>query len=308
MYLTLSGYPLEFLDPLEELAAEYVLQKCREVWVVTATRPYLAIDDDMLRAKMLGLSSFVQFSSATLFQNISAQDLKTRLASSLIGPGLTASLSSKSGILVEGEANPQAYVLQRWNPLLALGTHPFAAMGTHYIAAEPDRLFRREIGEFVAIEGEGRSEPRSEIQDFRKLADLVHRFHRARLGHSPSGNQALYAEMLDAIFVENEAALNAVARHHATAPREGPVYDYKASQLTRYGRLVHDDRGKPLIETSFALLHYEKALHEFDSLKLATTARKPRAQVHARGVLRGGHCSLHGVSREFFDVPCQGST
>ena len=88
--------------------------------------------------------------------------------------------------------------------------------------------------------------------------------------------------MLEAIFAENEAALIAAERHHAEADRCGPRFTDPPARLSRYGCLVHRG-GVRLVETSFALLHYEKALHEFDAFKHAT----------AGGSLEGSY--LHGV-------------
>lgn len=271
MYLALTGKPLKFANAHEELTAEYVLQRFREVWVVTEIRPYLAIDEEALRARMVGMDTFTVLSAAMLFQNVSRRDISSRMATALTGPGTTASMSPKAELLVNGEANPQAHLLLRFNPLLGIGTHPFAAFGQHYISVEPGRLFQREIAKLV-VEG-GRAEPRTDLFDFRKLGDLLHGFHHARLGAEPTGDPGQYAQMLDEIFDENVAALALFEEHHAKSPRPGPKYDYEAGELTRYGRLVHDDRGEPQIETSFALLHYEKALHEFDALKRATAAR-----------------------------------
>lgn len=222
MYRTTSGETLTFSSERDELAAEYVLQRHRYVWVVTPTRPYLAIDKDALLAEMEKLDRFTLISQATVFQNMTPQDLKTRLASLLVGSGITASTSPKSDAGVEGEANPQAWVLQRWNPLLHLGVHAFAAYGTRYISIEPERIFQRSIGEYVSFKGQIQAEVKSEIFDFRKLARLVDQFHDIRLGESaPPKSPAACARMLDDIFAENEAVLAAIEAHHVAAPGQG---------------------------------------------------------------------------------------
>lgn len=285
MYLSTSGNELKFENMLEELQAEFVLQRYREVWVITDARPYLAIDEAALRKRMRSLDSFVVLSEGTLWQNITREDLRDRMLYALLGPGTVAAPSPEGAIYVEGEANPQAKSLVRLNGVLHLGTHPFAAMGIRYLAIEAGRIFQREIGEHVGIEGTHRGEPRSEVFDFRRLADLVNTFHELRLGAAPYCDLSLCADLLDQIFAENERSLAAFAAYHESAPRTGPVFNYPATKLTRYGRLVHDARGEPHVETSFALLHYEKALHEFDALKKTIATNEPE-----RSFMHGVYC------------------
>jgi hypothetical protein len=150
-------------------------------------------------------------------------------------------------------------------------------MDTHYIAFEPGRIFQRKIGELV-VENK-HSRPRSDLYDFSKVARLSRELHVSHLDRAPAELQQLGA-MLDAIFEENAAALTAVERHHAEADQRGPHFNDPPVRLTRYGRLVHRE-GARFVETSFALLHYEKALYEFDALKRATVeANLERSYLH----------------------------
>lgn len=277
-YLSTEGSLLQFHTQYEELLAEHAMQRYREVWVITSTPPYLALDEALLRARMASIRSFTVFSAALLFQNISGRDLSARLVGSLIGPGTVASPSPMSDTFVEGEANPQAHQLLRMNRLLQIGTHPFAALATHYIVVEPGRLFQRKVGELAIVDEGRRSQPRSDGFDFDELGRLTQQFHVARLGPDAMGETALYARLLDDIFEQNLAALSFSDAHHRAAPNVGPKYSYRPNELTRYGRLVHTAQGEPRIETSFALLHYEKALFEFDSLKRATAVQDPERQ------------------------------
>lgn len=284
-YLSLEGSPLRFNNQHEELLAEHVMQRYREVWVISNQPPYLAVDEAVLRTRMASIKSFVVFSSAYLFQNLSDRDLRNRLLSAMIGPGTVASPSLSADILVEGEANPQAHRLFRGNGILHIGTHPFAALATHYIAVEPGRIFQRKVGELVFVDGENRSQPRCDDFDFDDLGRLTQRFHIARFSPHPIDDRTVCAEILDDIFDRNLAALSFAEAHHESAPSFGPKYNYSPSELTRYGRLVHTAKGEPQIETSFALLHYEKALYEFDSLKRASTAQDPE-----RRYMHGVYC------------------
>lgn len=277
-YLSLEGTPLRFSSPYEELLAEHILQRYREVWAITSTPPYLAVDEAALRARMASINSFTVFSAAYLFQNMSGRDLRARLMAGLIGPGTVASPSPKADPFVEGEANPKAHCFWRANGLLQIGTHPFAALATHYIAVEPGKLFQRKIGESAIVDDGKRSQPRCAAFDFDVLGRLTQQLHVACFSPGSTDDQALYTRLLNEIFDQNLLALSFADAHHAGAPMAGPKYNYKATELTRYGRLVHTEQCEPMIETSFALLHYEKALYEFDSLKRASTAQDPERQ------------------------------
>lgn len=261
------------------------MQRYREVWVISSAPPYLAVDEAVLRARMASINSFVVFSAAYLFQNLSGRDLSTRWLAALIGPGTVASPSPTADTFVEGEANPQAHRLFRVNEILQIGTHPFAALATHYLAVEPGRIFQRKVGELKIVDEGKRSQPRCDDFNFDELGRLTQRFHDARFSPISIDDRAFYAEMLDDIFEQNLAALSFAEAHHATAPSAGPKYNYSPSELTRYGRLVHTAKGEPQIETSFALLHYEKALYELDSLKRAFAAQNPE-----RRYMHGVYC------------------
>jgi hypothetical protein len=234
---------------------------------------------------MASITAFTVLSAGFLFQNMSGRDLGTRLAAILVGPGTVASSSPTADAFVEGEANPRANWLWRANGLLQMGTHPFAALGTHYIAVEPGRISQRKIGELAMVDDGKRSQPCSTDFDFDSLGRLVQELHVAQFSPGSPVDRALLSRLLDDIFEQNLAALAFADAHHADEPQIGPKYSYEPAKLTRYGRLVHTEQAEPRIETSFALLHYEKALHEFDALKRATAA-----QDHERQYVHGVYC------------------
>lgn len=263
------------------------MQRYREVWVVTSVSPYLAVDEEVLRTRMESTGSFTVFSAALLFQNISYSDLGVRLAAALIGPGIVASPSPTADSFVEGEANPQAHQFFRGNGLLRIGTHPFAAFATHYIAYESGRIFQRRVGELAILNNEKRSQPSCPEFNFDELGRLTAEFHGLRSSPNSTDAPLLLSRLMDRIFEQNLLSLSFADRHHACAPKTGPKYDYRIRELTRYGRLVHTEQGEPRIETSFALLHYEKALHEFNFLKEATRILDPERQY-----MHGVYCVL----------------
>jgi hypothetical protein len=141
------------------------------------------------------------------------------------------------------------------------------------LAVVPGRIFQRKVGELAIVDEGKRSQPRCDGFDFDELGRLTQQFHVARFSPNSSDDGALYADMLDAIFEQNLAAHSFANAHHAASTSNGPKYNYRPNELTRYGRLVHTAEGEPRIETSFALLHYEKALYEYDSLKRASSAQ-----------------------------------
>ncbi|WFC42277.1 hypothetical protein [Pseudoxanthomonas sp. SE1] len=199
------------------------------------------------------------------------------MMSALLGPGIDAGMSPDARVVVEGRANPRANWIMNFNDPLAIGMHPFAALQTHYIHVDSIGIYQRRFAELVVVDRNSR--PRCSFVDFDPLADMALRFHVEYidgLGGAPCNTGAL-TDLLDAIFAENEKVLAAATAHHKErAPFEKP-FDYVAPTLSRYGRLVHDASGAPRIELSFALAHYEKALHEFDKLKAAVVCKNVEA-------------------------------
>lgn len=268
-YLTLTGEALEYSDA-NWLKVEHILQRYRDVWVVVDGYPHLAIDKERVDFYLSTVTEFIVLSAGYLQQNISRKELGTRMLSMLIGGGTTAGFSPRGKSMVEGRANPKANHLMRFNHILQFGTHPFAAADTHYIFSDGVNLYQREFGKLNA-EGK-RSRTESQHVDFLPLSDLTHALHMAHLDQSTGAtiDLARISTLLDDIFVENLKIHAAARAHHDAAPPSDEVFDYEAPILTKYGRLVHDATGAPQIEMSFALLHYEKAIREFNDLKAAT--------------------------------------
>jgi hypothetical protein len=265
-----SGTEKEVLPGTDEPAwlwIEYVLQRYRDVWVTIPQRPFLAIDVARLADRVQRARHCVVFPNGRLMQNLRPDEAGGRLLDALGGGGAFANLAREAQVIVEGTANPQSNWMSYFNDPFYVGMHPFAALGTHYIVINGGSIYQRQVAELDPQHGL----PRSELVDFAPLAQLVRAFHDDYI----NGTRGLDCDLthltnlLDAIFVENRKILTLALRHHrARAPTEQP-FDYIAPTLTRYGRLTHDVRGAPRIEMVFALLHYEKALREFDALKQA---------------------------------------
>tara|TARA_R110001606_G_scaffold399223_1_gene582509 strand:+ start:158 stop:1444 length:1287 start_codon:yes stop_codon:yes gene_type:complete len=271
-YRGLNGEVLPDTNAPNWLLIEHVLQRYRDVWTVIDTYPFLAVDIARLEARCDETSEFAVFANGRMMQNVRPDEGGKRILSSFFGGGTDAGMSPAAEIMVEGTANPLANWIVYFNDPFMIGMHPFATLGTHYIYVEGNSRYQRTFGELIIVSKHSR--PSSQHADFNPLADLAHTFHYQYIS-GPRDQRDLtdLPALIDAIFVENQKILTAAAAHHrALAPHEKP-FEYMAPTLTHYGRLTHDANRIPRIELSFALLHYEKALREFDDLKTAAAKR-----------------------------------
>ncbi|MFA5181960.1 MAG: hypothetical protein WC405_11605 [Syntrophales bacterium] len=266
-YLTTDGVDLSNIDSYSLLKLEHILQRYRDAWIPNSNYPYLSIDKERVEEYLVKVGDFAVFASVMLFQNISRTELGQRVIASLAGPGLTGGFSPSGRVIVEGLANPQAHGLFGFNAPLLVGTHPFAASGTQYIYVSSDALYQRKFADLITVNKYSR--PKSPHVDFNPLSDFVEALWHDYLGqrYSTGIDLSALSGLLDNIFAENEKVLTAATEHHrAMAPHERAL-DYPAPVLTKYGRLTHSSTGDPRVEVSFALLHYETAILEFNKLK-----------------------------------------
>ncbi|HEX9395659.1 MAG TPA: hypothetical protein VF943_02860 [Burkholderiales bacterium] len=232
--------------------------------------PYLAINAAKITEYLGSTSTFAVFSQTTAYQNVSREEFGYRLITALIPPSVTAGFSPQSSVIVEGKANPQSHGFFRFNDPLNIGMHPYAALGTKYIYIDHADIYQHTIGD---LDVSGRfSRPRSIVVNFDLLADLQRKLHEVYIG-TPHKEDLKSTEdlekLLDNIFQENHKILQAAEAHHQSLAPYTAKYNYKAPLLTKYGRLTHSAVGTPKIEIVFALLHYEKAIEEFNLLKIA---------------------------------------
>lgn len=267
----------EVLPESVPLPVAHVLQRYRDVWVPIKAYPYLAVDTARIEAHCRNIGEFAVFVGGRLMQNLRTEEGGQRMLSALMGGGVDAGMSPQAQIVVEGMANPRAQWVMNFNDTFGIGVHPFAALHTHYIYVNGNGSYQRKFADLAVVDRHSR--PRSTYADFDLLADMALAFHLEYIDglHGAPCDTARVAALLDAMFSENEKILTAATEHHRErAPLEKP-FDYVAPTLTRYGRLSHDAGGQPRIELSFALLHYEKALREFDTLKMAIVKKDTEA-------------------------------
>lgn len=272
-YKGTNGEVLPSTNAPNWLRIEHILQRHRDVWVPIEDYPFLAVDVGRINAHCAKVAEFVVFANGRMMQNLRPDEGGSRLLSAMMGGGVDAGLSPDSKVIVEGIANPRAHWMMYFNDPFHIGMHPFAALGTQYIYLDSTGSYQRIFGELIVVDRHSR--PSSPHVNFDPLADMVRTLHREYFDGPRDGPRDLarLTALLDDMFVENEKVLVAATTHHRSqAPLEKP-FDYVAPMLTRYGRLTHDANRTPRIELSFALLHYEKALREFDDLKAAVKAR-----------------------------------
>lgn len=269
----INGEALPSTDAPNLLLIEHVLQRYRDVWVPIETYPFLAVNVQRVEAHCAEVDEFAVFTHGRLMQNMRPDEAGRRLLSALTGGGVDAGVSPSSEVIVEGAANPLANWILYANDPFYVGMHPFAALGTQYIYLDEGGIYQRTFGELITVGGFSR--PRSMRVNFDPLADMVQTYHGEYINGRREAAPDLkrLAMLLDSMFIENEKILAVASQHHRDNAHLEKPFVYSAPTLTRYGRLIHDTGGKPRIELSFALLHYEKALHEFASVKSSAMAK-----------------------------------
>jgi hypothetical protein len=273
-FTALDGTAIKLESDLEQLKIEHVLQRDRDVWLIMPQWPYLAIDLDCVQARTASLTDFPVFSNGQLWQNLRREDLTARLLGGLIGGGTDAGLGKGSRAAVAGKANAKANFLLNWNPPLTVGGTPWCAGGTHFIYVNGSDLFQHEFGSLITVNN--RSRASSTHFNFTKLMNFRDRYNAEYLNVRNSEHVDLNALtiLLNKTFEQNTLSLSAARAYHVEVSADTTSVDYKAPILTKYDRTTHDSDDNPKIEISFALLHYEKAIVEFNELKACHVAKK----------------------------------
>ncbi|KUM04253.1 hypothetical protein AWB61_20635 [Chromobacterium sp. F49] len=251
---------------------EHLLQSRRDVWKIIPTYPYLAIDWERVQSEMPSLKTFVVFSEGQLLQNMRTQDLGARILGMLVGGGANAGFGTNSNAFVRGKANAKAWHLHNWNPLLYIGASPWIAAGTHFIMVDDDSIFQHEFAELITVNAYSR--PQSAHFDFTALCDLRDEYNTKYLNNRSASEAELHALALslDRAFRENSRVLAEAETLHNRLSVGMTSVDYDAPTLTKYDRLIHNAGGVPQVEIAYALLHYERAIKDFNSLKASHAA------------------------------------
>jgi len=273
-FRTTDGAPIQIASNLEQLKIEHVLQRDRDVWSVIHEPPYLAVDITRLQARIAALTRFPVFSRGQLWQNLRHEDLARRLLGLLIGGGTNAGFGAGNRAFVVGKANTKANTLLNWNKPLIIGSTPWCAEGTHFIYIDGNDSYQHEFGELTTVRGLSRTS--SPHFDFTVMSDLRDRYIAEYLNGAMDSlrNMDALSAILDKTFEQNTLSLAAAEAYHSHVSIGMTSVDYDAPVLTKYDRPTHDVAGQPKIEVSFALLHYEKAIVEFNAMKADRAAGK----------------------------------
>lgn len=89
------------------------------------------------------------------------------------------------------------------------------------------------------------------------------------------------------VFDTNRKVLKEAQLYHLRHKDREPRYMHPAPILTPFGRLMHDRDGKPSVEHNLALLHYTKAIEEFNCAKYAEDGGDEK-----RRVIHGAYCII----------------
>lgn len=276
-----------YQSTFQQLAIEHILQRDRDVWTIHAETPYLRIQDGEVRERAASLGEFPVYSSGILFQNLARADMGRIMVNALLGSGTSAGVTRDSRIVVEGRSNKMARAIWNANEPILRGGHAFAASGWQMIYVKGDEIYQWKIGNLINGPT-GNSRPSSPVFDFDPISDITDLyFSHYRYGKTLTTDQEReLTEAFDRLFVLNGASLAAAAEYHHKTPV--PVtLDYEPPVLSKFERPTHDENGLPQIETAYALIHYEKALIEFEALKKSEADSRRDAFM-----LHGVYCML----------------
>jgi hypothetical protein len=244
------------------------LQRHRHLWTIQSEYPYLAVDGDKLGEMLATHERTTLLSHDFILQNLSREEIGRIVATRMVDGGVATGLTQTSHLFPEGPANPNAYCLVAFNDVLQLGTTPFIADGVWLIVIDSTLLYQYTIAK---LESDGvHSYAHSSclpMDPYRELAKVYRdRFFQNR-GTIDSAEQESLSSFLDSVFDVNRNVHDEAIRYHLQHKSVGPEYTHDAPTLTMFGRLAHDQLGAPTIEHNLALLHYRKAIEEFNRAK-----------------------------------------
>jgi hypothetical protein len=178
--------------------------------------------------------------------------------------------------MVEGMANPNAFFYYLFNDPLYIGCFSFFAMNTRIVAVENSAAYQYTIGTINAQDRYSFSEsPHFDFSFLRELETIYRNDFFSVQGELDVFKANQLRILLDEIFSENVNLLKEALIYHLKAKPNAPIHNYAAPILTRYGRLVHHESSDaPMVESNFSLLHYQKAILEFNDIKSANIANR----------------------------------
>lgn len=294
------------LDPsIFRLRLEYSLQHDRDVWRPTREYPYLEIDGEALAKHIMEHRRITVLGSGFVIQNLRSEDARRILAARMVGGGVDAGISSTGHHLALGAVNPNAFHYMAFNSPFMIGVHSYLAQSPWLVVVEEDgSLYQYEVAELRVREK--RSYPHSEVLPLETIDGLGREFWDSYIRRrNPLGEDGVgeVSEFLDRLFQANGMVHREALLHHLRNRESRPKFDYEAPILTTFGRLVHDDEGKPAIEHNLSVLHYRKAIQEYNAAKVADTeGRRDDAVIHGVYCVVALAAAVESVANKVFFV------
>lgn len=269
---------LFYINKVSHFELLHLLQKNRSVWKICPEWPYVFIDVEGLSIELekFSYNRYAVFPNCFYVQNISRKDLGKRLAGLLIGGGTDGGITHEGNHFVQGAPNPKSnYIFGETNVFGAF-SRPFFIHDKHFIFCEEENVYQ-----FLTDPPSDSIFPKfdynfSDINEFRTY--YLKNFHQSI--DLNNEKQKELSELLDELFSLNVECIEAASIHGLKYKTEAPIYDFYAPKLTKYGKIAYDSKDEKIkVSHNFALLHYEKAIMEFNELK-KSAQDKEKAFVH----------------------------
>lgn len=264
------------------------LQREQTIWRSQPEYPYLSVNAEALNQCHSTRGRTVLLTHEFFLQNLSRRERGRIMAARMFGGGVDAGIASTSDFVPEGAVNPNAYCLCTSNSPLCIGTTPFMAKGTRLLVLDEDQPYQYTVADLDSFES--RSFPVSELLPLGPYREFQSHFHERYSKRRKPLNADELAELdkfISTIFEANKKVLKEAELYHLRNKDENPQYTHSAPLLTPFGRLVHGKEGEPKIEHNLALLHYKKAIEEFDCAKNAEDSGSDE-----RKVIHGAYCII----------------
>lgn len=264
------------------------LQREQMIWRSQPEYPYLSVDVEALNRCYSTIGRTVLLTDDFLLQNLSREELGRVIAARMVGGGVDAGIASTSDLVPEGAVNPNAYSLWSFNSPLHIGTTPFMAEGVRLLVLDEDQPYQYTVADLDSFES--RSFPVSEflpLEPYREFQSHFHERYSKRRKLLNADELAELDKFIITVFEANKKVLKEAELYHLRNKNANPQYTHSAPLLTPFGRLVHGKEGEPKIEHNLALLHYKKAIEEFDCAKNAEDSGSDE-----RKVIHGAYCLI----------------
>jgi len=264
----------------------YILQFHQDCWMLTRKWPYCRINlDRVLDLMNSEIRYFAAFPRTALFQNISISDFGKRIGGMLIGGGTDGGIGSEGEHFVQGVPNPQSHfffdppnLFSSWSQIFFPGQFSLICSGdgilSQYIVNKVD-------------DGSGKIRHPFNF-DYRAINYLqevyLDEFYRNRI-ELDDERFSMHEELLGDVFCENRRIIEEGIAHYLSNRDDNPRHNTPSPNPLKFGRIVYDSNEEKLkIKNNFSLLHYEKAILEYNHLLNSSD--------HDKSAIHGAYCII----------------